>query len=56
MVDHSVLQHLGNWVYFITERGEAYPDGELDTGEDTPDKPYDVWNGDDNGTATDEAR
>lgn len=31
MVDHGLLQHLGNGVYVITEIGEEYLDGELDT-------------------------
>jgi predicted transcriptional regulator len=38
LVEHSLLKHLGNGVYVITERGEMYLDGELDTSEDAPDK------------------
>jgi len=38
MVDYGLLQHLGNGVYVITERGEQYLDGELDTGELEPDE------------------
>lgn len=30
LVDHEFLQHLGNGVYIITEKGEQYLDGELD--------------------------
>lgn len=33
LVDHGLLQHLGNGVYVITEAGEQYLSGELDTGE-----------------------
>lgn len=33
LVDHGLLTHLGNGVYIITEDGERYLDGELDTGE-----------------------
>jgi len=39
LVEHGLLQHLGNGVYVITERGEGYLDGDLDTGEDRPDDP-----------------
>jgi repressor of nif and glnA expression len=35
--EHRLLKHLGNGVYVITERGEKYLDGELDTSEDAPD-------------------
>jgi predicted transcriptional regulator len=57
LVEHGLLQHLGNGVYVITDRGEAYLDGEIDTGEDRPDEP----NGLDtepntNGGEADEAR
>lgn len=33
LVEHGLLQHLGNGVYVITEAGEAYLEGELDTAE-----------------------
>lgn len=33
LVDYGLLQHLGNGVYVITEKGEKYLDGELDTAE-----------------------
>lgn len=33
LADHGLLTHLGNGVYVITEDGEAYLDGNLDTGE-----------------------
>lgn len=31
MVGYGLLQHLGNGVYVITDEGEQYLDGELDT-------------------------
>ena len=39
LVEHDLAVHLGNGVYQITERGEAYLDGRLDTSEDRPDEP-----------------
>jgi len=36
--DHGLLQHLGNGVYVITERGERYLAGEISTYEDEPDE------------------
>ncbi len=38
LVEHGLLEHLGNGVYVITERGERYLDGEIDTSEDAPDE------------------
>ncbi|MEA5388327.1 helix-turn-helix domain-containing protein [Haloarculaceae archaeon H-GB11] len=38
LVKHGLLKHLGNGVYIITERGERYLDGEIDTSEDAPDE------------------
>lgn len=38
LVKHGLLNHLGNGVYTITERGERYLDGEIDTTEDAPDE------------------
>jgi repressor of nif and glnA expression len=35
--EHGLLKHLGNGVYIITERGEKYLDGKLDTSEDAQD-------------------
>jgi len=32
------MQHLGNGVYVITERGKRYLDGEISTYEDEPDE------------------
>ena len=49
LAEHGLLTHLGNGVYVITERGEAYLDGELDTSEDAPDSAIDVTNGNGNG-------
>nr|WP_238993884.1 phage repressor protein [Halobellus captivus] len=37
MVNHGLLDDLGNGVYIITDRGEQYLDGEIDTSEDAPD-------------------
>ena len=31
LAEHGLLQPVGNGVYIITERGEKYLDGELDT-------------------------
>lgn len=39
LADHGLVINVGNGVYQITERGEAYLDGELDTAEDRPDDP-----------------
>ena len=36
--EHGLLKALGNGVYVITDRGEAYLDGELDTSEDAPEE------------------
>jgi len=36
--EHGLLDDLGNGVYIITERGERYLDGEIDTSEDAPDE------------------
>ena len=38
LVKHGLLRDLGNGVYVITERGERYLDGEIDTSEDAPDE------------------
>ncbi len=38
LAEHGLLQHVGNGVYVITERGEAYLDGDLDTHEDAPEE------------------
>lgn len=35
LAEHGLLTHLGNGVYVITEQGEAYLEGELDTSEDS---------------------
>lgn len=39
LVEHGLLEDLGNGVYIITERGEKYLDGEIHTGEDVSDDP-----------------
>lgn len=36
--ERGLVQHLGNGVYIITERGERYLDGEISTYEDEPDE------------------
>lgn len=38
LAEHGLLQPVGNGVYTITERGEKYLDGELDTHVDQPDE------------------
>lgn len=38
LADHSLLKPVGNGVYVITDRGEAYLDGNLDTHEDAPEE------------------
>jgi predicted transcriptional regulator len=37
LVEHGLLKNLGDGVYIITERGEKYLKGEIDTSEDAPD-------------------
>ncbi|MWV39500.1 winged helix DNA-binding protein [Natrialba sp. INN-245] len=49
LAEHDLLRHLGNGVYVITDRGEAYLDGEIDTSEDASESSLDVPNGDNNG-------
>jgi len=36
LTENGLMQHLGNGVYVITERGEQYLDGEISTYEDEP--------------------
>ena len=49
--EHGLLNHLGNGVHIITERGEQYLDGEIDTAEDRPDEvDPDLPEPDDDGT------
>jgi predicted transcriptional regulator len=38
LTEHGLMQHLGNGVYIITERGEGYLNGEISTYEDEPDE------------------
>lgn len=38
LAEHGLVLPLGNGVYQITERGEKYLDGEIDTSEDRPDE------------------
>jgi repressor of nif and glnA expression len=52
LADHGLLKPVGNGVYVITERGEAYLDGELDTHEDAPEQQLDESQDDENGVAS----
>jgi len=45
LVKRGLLDNLGNGVYTITERGERYLDGDLDTSEDAPDEVPETNNG-----------
>jgi predicted transcriptional regulator len=47
LVEHGLLQHLGNGVYVITDRGERYLDGEIDTSEDASDEIDSPFEGED---------
>ena len=38
LTEKGLLRHLGNGIYVITDRGEAYLNGEIDTSEDAPDE------------------
>lgn len=49
LADHGLLKPVGNGVYVITDRGEAYLDGELDTHEDAPEEPLEESADDENG-------
>ncbi|RYJ11669.1 MarR family transcriptional regulator [Haloarcula hispanica] len=52
LVEHGLLEHLGNGVYVITERGERYLDGEIDTSKDAPDEVDSMF--DDSSSSADE--
>lgn len=48
LVEYGLLREVGSGVYMITERGERYLDGEIDTSEDAPDEidsPFENGNG-----------
>jgi hypothetical protein len=45
LVERGLLKHLGNGVYVITDRGERYLDGDIDTSEDRPDEPVELDGG-----------
>jgi len=47
LTEKGLLEHLGNGVYVITDRGERYLDGEIDTSEDAPDEVESPFEGDD---------
>jgi len=49
LVEHGLVQNLGRGVYTITDRGEMYLEGKLDTAEDSPDRVPSV---DENGPTT----
>jgi len=49
LANHGLIKNVGNGVYVITERGERYLDGEIDTSEDSQDNPIEVENGNGNG-------
>lgn len=51
LVDHGLLDHLGNGVYVITDRGERYLAGDLDTAEDAPDEVTSPLDGEGRGPA-----
>ncbi|WP_436924943.1 MarR family transcriptional regulator [Halosimplex amylolyticum] len=54
LVEKGLLREVGNAVYMITERGERYLDGEIDTSEDAPDEVEShVENGNGNGSMGD---
>ncbi len=38
LADHGLLRKIGDGVYILTERGERYLDGEINTYEDQPDE------------------
>jgi len=49
LAEHGLLRPIGDGVYIITDRGEAYLDGELDTSADAPDEPLNGAENDNNG-------
>jgi len=51
LAEHGMLNHLGNGVYVITERGERYLDGELDAAEDRQDESVEASENSDNGAS-----
>jgi predicted transcriptional regulator len=51
LVKHGLLNHVGNGVYVITERGERYLNGELNTSEDAPEESLEADNGPNNGVS-----
>lgn len=53
--EHGLVKPLGNGVYRITERGEKYLDGELNTSEDAPDEVPETNNGPTAGGDSEEA-
>lgn len=55
LADHGLLQPVGNGVYIITDRGEAYLAGDLDTHEDVPDDLPEMEGGSINSEADDKA-
>jgi predicted transcriptional regulator len=53
LAKHGLIKNVGNGVYVITERGEQYLAGELDTNEDSQDDPIEVDDGNGNGDTKD---
>jgi hypothetical protein len=50
--EHGLLQHLGNGVHVITEKGEAYLDGEYDAEAEAYRDAGDAQNGPSAGSVT----
>lgn len=55
LVEHGLLKAVGNGVYVITDRGEKYLEGELDTHVDQPDS-VDVASEQDQTSSADEPK
>ncbi len=49
LAEYGLLNHLGNGVYVITDCGEAYLNGELDTSEDASESSFNVLDENNNG-------
>jgi len=47
LMEHGLLKHLGSGICVITERGERYLDGEIETSEDRLDEPLELDGGED---------
>lgn len=51
LVERGLLREVGNGVYMITDRGEGYLRGEIDTSEDAPDEVESSFENDNGPTA-----